>query len=264
MSKTHKQVDVDARTDQSVQRITCLLSGHPVGRFKTQQSCHEVSELRVRMWQYLVPGSSGKLSPQFKGGDFKGPGFGPGLLGGRAECLDDAEYQAQLVAVFVGGPRFERRAGRAGNCLGEHHARCPHIYGFGVGFVCKEDFWGAIWPGADVEDLVGMWLRVAGQAGMPGCAKVGEESWSRGRVKEDGRGLDVAMEDAVLVDEGQGVEDVCKDARCVARGEGGWTLRKERVQSERTVGKYENEARLLVPERGDETNDAVRWRLKGV
>lgn len=66
------------------------------------------------------------------------------------------------------------------------------------------------------------------------------------------------------MDECQGVEDICEDGRDVGRGESGCGSGQDRVQSEGEVGKHEDEARFLVPERGDETDDAFGRGLQFV
>lgn len=99
---------------------------------------------------------------------------------------------------------------------------------------------------------------------MPRGAKVGEAGWSGGRLEQDGRGLDVAMEDSAGVDECQGVEDICEHGRHVGRGESRCGSGQDRVQGEGEVGKDEDEARFLVPERGDETDDAMGRGLQSV
>lgn len=99
---------------------------------------------------------------------------------------------------------------------------------------------------------------------MPCCAEVGEVGWSRGRLEQDGRGLDVAMENSAPVDECQGAEDICEDGRHAGGGESRCGSGEDRVQSEGEVGKDEDEARFLVPERGDETDDAFGRGLQPV
>lgn len=46
---------------------------------------------------------------------------------------------------------------------------------------------------------------------MPGGAEVGEVGWAGGGGEEDGGGLDVAVDDAVVVDGLEGVEGVGED-----------------------------------------------------
>lgn len=90
---------------------------------------------------------------------------------------------------------------------------------------------------------------------MPSGAEVGEVGWTGGGGEEDGGGLDVAVDDAVGVDGCEGVEGVGEDGADVRRFQAGGAFIEEVGESERHVGKGEDEALLLVAE-GFEERDA--------
>ena len=118
----------------------------------------------------------------------------PGALGG---CAHQAEDLLELVLVGGAGEQ-----GAAGVHLGHDAACAPDVDASVVGAGAKEDVGGAVPEG---DDLVGE--GVDGDAEGAGEAEVGEFELALG-VDEEVLGLQVAVEDAVVVAEGDALEEL--------------------------------------------------------
>ncbi|KIH89910.1 hypothetical protein SPBR_01006 [Sporothrix brasiliensis 5110] len=147
-------------------------------------------------------------------------GFGPRFACRCAQFLEYVQDQPQLVAVLVcrPGPK-QRLAWWPASALTEQGTCRPNVDRRPVGLVGKESLGCAVGACADVETLLVRRLVWQGQLGVPCGAKVGQEHRPVQPLQENGRRLDVAMDDAEAVDVFEGREEVGKVVQNTVAGQ---------------------------------------------
>jgi len=134
--------------------IAYLLCRQPSSALKTHQSSHQRPLLHPGSREQVLPPPRGELLVPLKGRRGEGLGFGPGLSRRRAQRLEHAQDQAELVAVLVAAPALEQRRRRVAHTLGQHRPRRPQVQTAPVPAVSEQRFRRPVACRAHLEDLV--------------------------------------------------------------------------------------------------------------
>ncbi|VUC21749.1 unnamed protein product, partial [Clonostachys rosea] len=111
----------------TVNNMTTYLFSRSSLTVVTNHAGHKLPESRIDVGEdILLPRPGGEHVPHLERGDLELLGLGPRLGGRCPEGLEDAEDEAQLVPVLVGGTGLED--GFASDGLGEHDAHPPHVH----------------------------------------------------------------------------------------------------------------------------------------